>query len=317
MAINMEKNSRLENNNYLPNYPGSQKVRSRRIFWYPAVILALINLAIWPTVLKPSPGELRATFLDVGYGNSVFIEFPGGGNMLIDAGRERAGRWTVQPFLLSRGINRLDTLILTHADYDHWGGARILLDNLRVDHLFDNGTISKIPDWQCQNPAYREWIITESLQVTGLKSGQRLSGYPGPVKIEVLHPPPERLSLDDDDNNSLVLKITYGEIDILLGADIQEEAMRRLLSLGSQLQAEILLVPHHGRRVRAVGRAFLEQVQPRITIISVDEDNRFGLPDENTVSFLEERGSLILQTGISGAITITTDGQDIKIETFK
>lgn len=304
-----EKSNLLENSDYLP-------VRPQRIFWYPAVLLALLNLAIWPAILKPSPNELRVTFLDVGHGKSTLIEFPGGGNMLIDAGRGEAGRWTVQPFLLNRGISRLNTLVLTHPDYDHWGGARILLDNLRVDRLFDNGAIN-MPERECRNPAYREWIITEDLQVAGLKTDLRLTGYSGAVKIEVLHPPWPWLSLDDNDNNSLVLKITYGEIDILLGADIQEEAMKRLLSLGDQLQAEILLVPHHGRRLGPAGRLFLEKVRPQIAIISVDEDNRFGFPDEHTVSLLEELGSLVLQTGISGAITSTTNGRDIEVQTFK
>lgn len=290
-----------------------------------AGILVMINLTIWLPLLKKPSGELEITFLDVGHGDSVFIKFPYGGNMLVDTGSGPPydmGRWVVQPFLLYKDVRRLDSLVLTHFDYDHTGGAGTILDNFNIGYVFGPArVISNYTNNNSNNRLYlygRKLVKKADIRLVGLKDNMCISGYPGPVKIEVLNPAPQMMARfsSDDNNNSVVLKITYGQIDILLCGDIREEAMARLLNLGKNLQSEILKVPHHGGSLGPAGRMFLEQVQPSIAIISEAQDNCWGLPDQSTVDLLLNMGSLVFQTGVSGAITVTTDGYHIRLDTF-
>ena len=238
------------------------------------------------------------------------------------------GRWVVQPFLLYKGIRRLDSLFLTHCDYDHIGGMSIILDNFKIGSIFDNGTAENLLNQEIyeKDRGYDNYLKMfevygrrfNSSPVAGLRSNTSIQGYPGPVRIEVLHPQQEMISgtLSDDNNNSLVLKITYGQISYLFCGDIEEAAYIRLLGLGEKLRSDILKVSHHGAKIGLAGKLFIEQVRPKIAVISEGKNNRFGLTHKSTVKLLKDPGVRIMQTSKHGAITVSTDGSYIYTETF-
>ena len=299
-----------------------------------AAVLVLLNLIIWPSIInRPDvlSKNLKVTFLDVGHGDSAFVRFPGGGNMLIDTGLgppNDMGRWVVQPFLLYNNIRRLDILLLTHCDYDHVGGMGIILDNFKIGSIFDNGTAENLLDQEIyeKDTGYDNYLKmfqtygrkSNSSPAAGLRSNTYIRGYPGPVRIEVLHPQQEMISgtLSDDNNNSVVLKITYGRVSFLFCGDIEEAACIQLLGLGEKLRSDILKVSHHGAKIGLAGKLFIEQVRPKIAVISEGKNNRFGLPHKSTVKLLQELDCRILQTSKHGAITVSTDGSYICTETF-
>jgi len=304
-----------------------------KVFWYSVAVLVAVNLIVWPVIFESSdgagPSKMKVTFLDVGHGDSAFIEFPHGGNMLIDTGVASMGRWVVKPFLLHNGIRRLDALVLTHCDSDHIGGAEILVDNFKFDIFFDNGTADRISG-QASYPdktGYGDYLQTiknyrkasGGNNVSTLNENMAVWVNPGPVKIEVLHPEQDMKNsyFTDDNNNSVLLKISYGRVSFMFCGDIEEQAMTGLLGLGEKLRSNVLKVAHHGGGTGVGGRVFMELVNPEIAIISEALHNRFNLPNKNTVKTLHDSGSRVLQTGKYGAITVSTDGYYLYTDTFR
>ncbi len=279
------------------------------------ILFIILNIFVWTRCLQTPRDVLSITFLDVGHGDSAFIRFPESGNMLLDGGKGGGadkGRKIVMPYLLFEGVNKIDAVISTHPENDHIGGLVTIIKNLKVRYLFDNGV---------SNPTfiyrkYRDAISNKRIPYRVVREGEKLEGYRG-VKIYILYPPIPLLkgTPSDVNNNSVVLKIVYGKVSILLCGDIEEEAMLDLLDYGENLKSTIIKVPHHGSRIREKGGIFLKAVQAETAIISVGK-GRQGLPSEKTLDCLKKLNIKTYQTPTSGAITIETDGEDYKISTF-
>ena len=279
------------------------------------ILFIPLNIFVWTHCLQPPRDILSVTFLDVGHGDSAFIRFPESGNMLLDGGKGGGadkGRKVVMPYLLFEGVNRIDALISTHPENDHIGGLVTIIKNLKVRYLFDNGISTPTFIYR----KYRDAISNRRIPYRVVKEGEKLEGYRG-VKIYILYPPapPLKGTSSDVNNNSVVLKIVYDKVSILLCGDIEEEAMFDLLGYGENLKSTIIKVPHHGSRIREKGGIFLKAVQAETAIISVGK-GRQGLPSEETLACLKKLNIKTYQTPTSGAITIETDGEDYWVSTF-
>jgi len=137
------------------------------------------------------------------------------------------------------------------------------------------------------------------------------------TRVEILNPPAEPLSrtLDDTDNNGVVLRVSYGDVSFLLAADIRAEAERNIvLGQGSGLQSSVLKVAHHGSATSSTGQ-FLHAVQPRTTVISVGEGNTYGHPDADVLSRIDALGTDVLATKDTGAVEFVTDGRQLWVST--
>ncbi|MFC1698729.1 DNA internalization-related competence protein ComEC/Rec2 [Candidatus Omnitrophota bacterium] len=283
-----------------------------------AIVLAVTaNFLVWPPLFKPASDNLSVTFLDVGHGDAIFIELPGtGGNILVDGGpgqENDAGRRVILPFLRNRGINQIDVVILTHPDDDHLGGLASVLKNINVSHAFDNGMTKRSSVFKAYQAAVKQRAVNYQI----LKQGDQISGF-SKVGLFVLHPPEPLLSGTDKDinNNSLVLKLVYKDISLLLCGDIQCQAIPYLLALSPMLPAAIIKIPHHGSDEGQIERSFLDQVAARFAVISADRNARFGFPRPRIVEQLVNTGAQVFNTGEHGAVTVVTDGRDIWIETM-
>jgi len=291
--------------------------RLKRFRWRVVVLgLALCNVWIWWTLFR-NP-KLEVTFLDVGHGDAIFVQFPRKGNLLIDGGDRRdefdAGRKFIIPFLRKKGIYRLDAVLVTHADQDHVGGIPTVLEAFRPRYLFESG-------FPKDNFAYR--IYQETIQKLGLKPiylsrGHKITGCPG-VLLEVLHPPQPFLrgTKRDENNNGIVLKLTYGETEILFTADIQEDAIQNLIETKQSLQADILKMPHHGGDLGEEAEQFLKAVSPEVAVISVGGKEVHHLPSPKIISLLDSLHIPTYQTVQNGAIHIVSDGTDIHVDTWR
>ena len=198
--------------------------------------------------------NLSVTFLDVGHGNAAAIVFPDKTRMVLDGGgfpksNFDTGESIVAPFLLSRGITAVDILALSHPQTDHVGGLPYLARNFSPRELW----INFAPGY---NPAYRELLQLAGenhFARPGLKQLHQGRNF-GEVRVEALAPPVDFLSrqtreelLLDQNNNSLVLKITYGQISFLLPGDLEIRGEHDLVGRkGGELQADVLLASHHG-----------------------------------------------------------------------
>ncbi|MBU4141018.1 MAG: DNA internalization-related competence protein ComEC/Rec2, partial [Candidatus Omnitrophica bacterium] len=282
-----------------------------------AIILALAaSVLAWTPLFKTPSDKLTVTFLDVGLGDAIFVEFPySAGAMLIDggpAGENDAGRWAILPFLWNKGINEIDAVLLTHPDNDHIGGLAGVLKNVKVNYVFDNG----MPKESTSYNNYKTAVTEKVPHYRAVKRGEEISGFPQ-VKLFVLHPPGPHLagSAADTNNNSLVLKLVYKDVSFLFCADIQRQAIEQILPYGPMLKSTVIKVPHHGSDEGEEEDYLFQAASAQLAVISVDRDNRLGLPAPKVVKRLEHLGAKVYKTGDSGAVIISTDGRDVRVET--
>lgn len=276
------------------------------------ILVLLICISIWAMVWQ-KPCILKVIFFDVGQGDSALILFPRGGNILIDGGEKGQGKRVILPYLRKRGIRKLDTVILTHAHSDHVGGLIEILKNLQVELVVDSG----YPHTTDIYMEFLELVEEKNIPYKMVRRGQKLTGYTG-AEIEFLNPPrPFHEGRGSDINNSsVVVKLTYGEVQFLFCADIEEEIEKDLLnSYGSKLRSSVLKVPHHGSKTSS-SLEFIVEVNPDIAVISVGRNNRFGHPDSANIMKYKRTGVRIYRTDINGAITISTDGKSVRESTM-
>ena len=207
----------------------------------------------------------------------------------------------------------LDLVAATHLDTDHSRGLLRVLETYRVDMVATgppDPESSLYPQWQ-------KAVAQNRHQVTHLSSGQTIPLEEG-ITLEVLHPPSVALRGPawDSNNNSLVLRLTYGAISFLLTGDIEAEAEGHLARAAPSLQADVLKAGHHGSNSSTTA-AFLRAVQPRWAVISAGQDNQYGHPHPEVMARLEAvvgRGA-VFSTAEQGTIQFSTDGQRLWLET--
>lgn len=259
---------------------------------------------VWNASSDAQNGNLRVVFLDVGQGASQLLISPSGKTMLIDGGNNDQEQ-VMLDYLEKYGIGRIDVMIGTHPDADHIGG----LDRVIEHH--DIGAIY-MPKIQANTRTFES--LLESIQRKGLKVKTAKAGvvpdWDGEVQIQMLAP----VKTSDDSNNmSAVLKVTYGKVSFLLTGDVERESEKLMLESGADLQADVLLVGHHGSK-SSTSVSFLERVRPQVGVIQVGE-NSYGHPKEEILNRLAEAGVRVYRNDLQGSIEISTNGEQIEVLT--
>lgn len=282
------------------------------------VLCFIIAAALASTITIPhaEKAPLTVTFLNVGQGDSAVITTPAGKTGIIDGGFKDKGRSVIIPFLKSKGIHRLDTMILTHPDGDHIGGLVYLLQHARAggEYLLD---IRECLDPGKSHSTYLYQVFLKAVKQRPeiryriVRKGDRLNWGAG-VTAEVVSPN----HLHEDTNNcSIVIKLTYGKISFLFTGDAAFEAeMDMVKNYGNTLNSTVLKADHHGSAY-SPSEDFLKQVKPEVVIISVGERNKYGLPTKEAMARLSAGGPKIYRTDYQGTITITTDGETYDVTT--
>jgi competence protein ComEC len=287
----------------------------RRRAWHSAAAMALLITSatcVWEVTQHPKirPGVLEMTAIDVGQGDSIFLAFPKGGTLLIDGGglpfwmhsQMDIGEDVVSPYLWSRGISRLAAIALTHAHQDHMGGLPAIIANFRPHELWLPEGIppDEIRDLLASAERYRVKVIYH-------RGGDAFL-YSGAI-IRVLAPDPQfpvRTAHRNDE--SLVMKITYGKTSALLEADA-EKGTEKLIST-EQPSADVLKVAHHGS-ASSTNADLLAAVRPRFAIISVGTRNVYHHPRAQVLERLEQAATVTYRTDINGATTFYLDGNTV------
>ena len=289
------------------------------------IVIGLTVLAIWvwDAAWRERGKLLEVTFLDVGQGDAAFVRFPDRKTMLVDGGANSSrievtetgierrvgydhGERTLDPFLCHEGVFGIDLLLLSHPDNDHGGGFAHILQEFGV------GRALGIPHQDLSKSTHQ--ILHEIVHAKGIPHEL---GYAGSVdltptaQLELLHPfdvASTDLYDKDFNNDSLVLKLTYGDVRILFTGDIGRKVELKLVESGKDLGAEVLKVPHHGSKTSSSAE-FLDAVCPEAAIFSLGQRNRYRFPSKMVVERYRERGCNILRTDQLGAIQLRTDGQ--------
>jgi len=287
--------------------------------------LSALAIAVFPFAPRWSAGKLELTVLDVGQGDSLLVVSPHGKTMLIDGGgafggfpgREEhngidPGEEAVSPFLWSRGFQKLDVLALTHAHQDHIGGLTAILDNFRVGTLWIGREVQSAALANVERLA-RDKKIKIIHEIRG-----RPFSWDG-VEAQVLWPEiaPEEVGAAPKNNDSLVLRLKYGDRSLMLPGDAEKQAESSILSDSGQaaLRADVLKVGHHGSK-NSTMPGFLAAVRPSVAVISAGEDNLYGHPNPELLERLTTAGVRILRTDRDGAVRILTDGKNLEISCF-
>jgi len=283
-------------------------------------IAAACDLAYWN--LKDSfQKDLRLTFIDVGHGDSILIEFPKGKKMLVDGGglpedRFDVGQHVIAPFLWKNKIRKLDALVLTHPDPDHLKGLNFVASHFYIGQFWDNGCRTQSEPFL----QLKKILGEKKIEIRSLHEETPLQAIHG-VEIFVLNPPggsPVQREVPhprDLNNSSLVMKLRFKNISVLLTGDIGKEAEARMLRSGNDLRADILKIPHHGSSSSS-SLAFLDRVKPTYGILSVGKRNLGRLPHPEVLKRYEQLETRLFRTDRQGAITVLTDGENIEIRPF-
>ncbi|HEX5215998.1 MAG TPA: DNA internalization-related competence protein ComEC/Rec2, partial [Vicinamibacterales bacterium] len=272
-------------------------------------VIVLSPSFVWPSVTN----RLRLTMIDVGQGDGLLVQFPSGHSLLVDSGGTPGafdvGERVVTPALWDRGVRRLDWLVFTHADVDHIGGASSVAATFTPEEIWEGTPVPRSPErarlWNASVARRRAWRV--------LRDGDQLRL--GDVEIRVLHPPPpdwERQRVRNED--SVVLRIRYGVVELLLTGDIGSDSEAQLPVPPPDALIRVLKVAHHGSRT-STSAAFVHAYAPDLALVSAGRGNLFGHPAADVLARLRAAGARVFRTDEDGAISVETDGEVVVVQT--
>lgn len=255
--------------------------------------------------------NLEFLFFDVGEGDSVLIKTPEKKYILIDTGpyhKYSPAKTAIIPYLRDKGIKNLDAVVLTHPDSDHTGGTTYILENIGVKKLFSNGEKRK-----SKNYLFIQDSIKKNNIKTGILSDNDILDIDKRVKIKVIRPKnTDRLS---DNEDGLVLYITYKNFSALLMADCEADSINKLKETIKH-PVDLLKVGHHGS-YNSVNKTFMEYMKPKFSVISVGRKGYHqNHPHPEVIKTLKTYNSKFFRTDRDYAVKFITDGEKIKYITF-
>ena len=260
-------------------------------------------------VLKPT---WKLTTIDVGQGDSHLITTPSGMHILVDAGdtkRQDSGKDIVVPYLHHIGVSKLDALVITHADQDHFGGAESIIKMFPVKELWitDCARIDEKENWQrVISEAYRRGIPIRDIS-RGILYKERF------FEIEVIHPDTKRCV--DANTQSITFRAKGLGHSALLTGDLTVQGEKEIMKTDVFLQSDVLKLGHHGSKTSS-GRDFLKRVNPKLAIVSSGRKNRFRHPSKQVIQRLDSLGIPYLNTAEEGTIDMIFRSDTMLVKTM-
>lgn len=298
----------------------SFKLRVLKYLSMTIILCFVADITYWSFRDKFS-SDLKITILDVGQGNSTFVEFPGGTHMMIDGGGFAKGsfdigRGVLAPFLYKKKVRHVETAVLSHPHPDHLIGLIFIMNHFRVRQIWETGA-------QVDRKIFPGWgktIKSNHINVS-IMSNKQPEIIIQNVKINILWPPDlsladiKNFSYDQENDFSAVLKITYGHIRFLIPGDISADIEKKLIQSGIDLKSDVLVVPHHGSD-HSSSPEFIRAVGCRYAVVSAGKSNIFKHPHPSVLERYLRAGVKIYRTDRDGAILFKTDGTTLTLDTF-
>jgi competence protein ComEC len=270
--------------------------------------LLILNFLVFPFVVILSlPAYLEVSFFDVGQGDSIFIEAPGGYQVLIDGGPS----YSKVLDNLSREMpfwdKEIDLIILTHPESDHMTGLLSVLENYKVENIAWTGIIKDGDKYE----SWKRMIDDEAANIYGVVAGEKF--VMGDVSLEIISPE-EILAgryYKESNDTAIVSKLIYKDSSFLFTGDISSKIESGL----DDIDVDVLKVAHHGSKY-STSEEFLKKVTPLVSVIQVGK-NSYGHPTEEVLTRLDNFGIKVLRNDTNGDIKIVSDGLNYKIITSK
>jgi competence protein ComEC len=299
-----------------------------------ALMCALVLMVTHPLSAGRPDGRLHVDFLDVGQGDAALLTMPDGTTLLVDGGgRPRfrdfratvdedgavapferdargVGEAVVSEYLWWRGLAQVDYLLATHADADHIDGLNDVARNFKVR----GALVARTPTNDAEYARFASTLQHERVPVELIARGDSLRF--GAVTIDVLWPVPTGdANAASGNEDSIVLRLRYGEKVFLLTGDIENKTEAMLTRFPEELRCDVVKVAHHGSKTSST-ETFVRAARPSLAVVPVGLDSSYGHPHKEIVERWRASGAEVLTTGQRGTISVSTDGRDLKIETF-
>lgn len=259
-----------------------------------------------PEPEAPKLGDLKVTFIDVGQGDSEFVQLPDGKTMLIDAGEVVSGS-TVVDYLKDLGVKKVDYLVGSHPHSDHIGGLADVIDEFDIGEVW-------IPDASEGTEVYEEFldaVEAKGCKVKKAEAGEVIVSADAGYEISVIGP---KAGVQSEDMNdySVVLRVTYDDTSMLFTGD----AAASDIVADNPGHVDVLKAAHHGSET-GTSEVLMRSLSPSIVVLSYGEGNDYGHPSQSTLDAIAAVGAENYGTAVNGDITVTSDGKTVKAQTAK
>lgn len=248
---------------------------------------------------------LKIHYLDVGQGDSIFIELPNNETMLIDAAESNQSENIIN-YIKNLNYQKIDYVIGTHPHTDHIGGLKDIINTFEIGKIYMPKAVSTTKTYESLLMAIKD----KNLKINTAKAGISIIDT-NTLKINILAPNNDTYT--ELNNYSVVTKITYGTTKFLFMGDAEKLSENEIKE---DVSADVIKIGHHGSSTSS-GLNFIKKVNAKYGIISVGLNNKYNLPKEETITNWENSGTKIYLTSTNGTITATSDGTNIKIESEK
>lgn len=266
-------------------------------------VALLMTLAFLTPTYAHAKKLLEIHFLDIGQGDALLLRTPSGRNVLFDLGPPGAGK-IIAPYLVKLGIRQIHLLMISHPHLDHYGGWRPVLNQFKIKTYID-------PGFPTRNITYRRMLrsIKRRNIRTYVGKQNQILDLGGGARLRILWPGSQfvRYTRSDANSNSLVARLEYKTLRVLLTGDAEAITEKRLLRVGKWLPSHVLKVAHHGSRHSSKKR-FLKVVRPRIAVISCGRRNKYRHPHRAAMRRLRRLNVATYVTARHGHIILRSDG---------
>ena len=268
-------------------------------------LIMILMLVVVSHFCTSALADIEVHFLNVGQGDAAIVVCDGE-SMMIDGGQSDKSQFVYSYLRNTLGLDRIDYVIATHPDSDHIGGLSAALNACTAGAVFSPTTYNDTKTFQ----SLLKYTQKQGLDLVVPQAGDCF--YLGKAKADIIAPVSE---YEDENNGSIVLRITYGSISFLFTGDIETAAESDIIRTYGSLQSTVLKISHHGSESSTSNR-FLDAVQPQYAVISVGE-NSYGHPADDTLSRILSHGVEIFRTDENGTIICHSDGDTVFFSTEK
>ena len=263
-----------------------------------------INLGGADTSAAPnSEGKLIVHFLDVGQGDSIFIELPNGKTMLVDAGENYHGQGIID-YVQTIGYHKLDYVVATHPHEDHIGSMPYIVRNFEIGSIY-------MPDVTANTATFES--LLKAIKAKGLRVKNGRTGVhiikDGELTADIIAPDkPDESNLN---NSSIVLLLTFGNVSYLLTGDAET---KELNAIRADMHATVLKAGHHGSKTSTT-QTLLKKISPSVTVIFCGKNNDYGHPHAEVLKMLKSVNSSVYRTDRDQTVIVATDGSSLTVST--
>lgn len=301
------------------------KDNSRFIIKYRMTILISAAFSLMILFYTYHYNGLYVAFLDVGQGDCIFIRSPSGQTYMIDGGSsdiKSVGEYRILPFLRYNGIDKLDYIIMTHADDDHISGLTEIINQSDKGDIHVHNMIFPNPSDKCKDASYNDMVSLckeKNIKTHFINTGDKI--HDKYIDMTCLNPS-KNFESESANAYSTVISLIYGKNSYIFMGDVEKEGEEDVLNILSSSDSDIfsdrydvLKAAHHGSK-NSSSEELLKELSPALSVISCGKNNRYGHPHKELLERLNKISSDIVRTDESGAVILTNDGTNINIQKF-